>query len=76
MGVKVTSPSGGTICTIPVSGFRYPGNTDQISNTSCGQIAISTPVTNSANGDHEIIVELQNIGAAIKARDMDIHLDR
>jgi subtilisin family serine protease len=65
IGVKVTSPS--STCTIPVSGFRYPGNADQISNTTCGQIVISTPVTNSANGDHEIIVELQNIGAAIKA---------
>lgn len=37
------------------------------SNTACGQVTIATPGTNSINGDHEIIIELQNsIGTPIK----------
>jgi subtilisin family serine protease len=66
MGVKVTSPGG--VCTVPSSGFRYPGNLPVASNTSCGQIAITTPsmnVDNLNNGDHEIYIEIQNIGHAI-----------
>lgn len=68
MGVKVTSPNG--TCAAPSSGFRYPGNNTLVLNTSCGQIAITTPATNVDNlnnGDHEIYIEVQNIGHAISS---------
>jgi len=70
MGVKVTGPSGA--CTAPSSGFQYPGNSNVPLNTSCGQIALITPPAsfdylndNLNNGDHEIYIEIQNIGHAI-----------
>src|SRR4029077_10946866 len=53
-------------CTIPSSGFRYPGNADVSSNTNCGFVIISTPATNPANGDHEIIIELQTGNRSIR----------
>jgi subtilisin family serine protease len=61
MGVQVSSPS----ATCTTSGFRYPGDADLVSNTACGRVTISTPGINSANGDHEIVIALQNIGHAI-----------
>ncbi|HUJ78900.1 MAG TPA: S8 family serine peptidase [Nitrospiria bacterium] len=66
MGVKVTSPGGS--CTAPSSGFQYPGNTTLPFNTNCGQITLTTPTTNVDklnNGDHEIYIEIQNIGHTI-----------
>jgi minor extracellular serine protease Vpr len=65
MGVKVTSP-GGT-CTVPSNGFRYPGDTDLGLNTSCGEVGISTPSTNPANGDHEILIGLTKGSSAVKS---------
>ena len=63
IGVKVTSPSGGTTCVIPSSGFLYPSDTNPVivSNTICGTVMIATPGIDSVNGDHEIIIELQNV---------------
>jgi subtilisin family serine protease len=65
IGIKVTSPS--ATCTVPLSGFRNPGDADLVSSTSCGRVTTSTPGINGANGDHEVIIELQNIGASIKS---------
>jgi len=66
MGVKVTSPSGGTTCTIPSSGFRYPGDPPMLFNTACSVVLITTPTTNSANGDHEIRIELRGSPTPVK----------
>lgn len=65
IGVNVTSPSAN--CIIPFSGFRYPGNTTVVSNTACGRVTITTPGTDSINGDHEIIIELRNTFTPVEA---------
>jgi beta-lactam-binding protein with PASTA domain len=58
-GVSLTGPGGN--CALPSSGFVYPDtNGTTVSSNLCGNAVITTSAIDSANGDREITISLEN----------------